>query len=136
MSFTDPKMDSFYMDDLMIFRKFAELKFGLRLSPSPRKAVLRILRARVKGVSSVAMEGDWTSGGEHAIERADVELQCCAPGIYIILLTKVTSIKKTFLKINKFWGLCNKHPPPHFWQSLEHWLETPTSNSVAFPEAC
>lgn len=87
------------------------LKFGLRLSPSPRKAVLRILRAGVKGVSSVAMEGDWTSGGEHAIERADVELQCCAPGIYIILLTKVTSIKKTFLKINKFWGLCNNPPP-------------------------
>ena len=39
-------------------------------------------------------DGNLTVGGEPTIVHTDIELQCCTPETYTMLLTKVTSIKK------------------------------------------
>ena len=52
------------------------------------------------GVKYMTPGGNYTFGGEDAIEYTDIELQCCMTDMYMMLLTTVNSIH-LILKIIK-----------------------------------
>lgn len=47
-----------------------------------------------EGVKRMMTDGNLTFSGKHIVVYTDIELQCCTPETYTLLLTKVTSVKQ------------------------------------------